>query len=865
MLRKIVILIVSVFLSITAYSQDNLLAVMGHVYDGQTIQGVPNHPVYISLDSIGGTAIFDTTYTDNNGYYLDSIFLPPNITQGMVQISTPDPCTGNLVYEYQGFSQPFPAQIIQDLWVCINTPPPPDCENYFTYQQVDSLTFVFQGFINVNDPTIFSWDFGDGTTGTGQTVTHTFIPQGAVMFMVCLTTESTDSLGNICTDISCKEVWVGTQPGCIAHFFGAPMPSSPLTWQFTDFSSGNPTSWFWDFGDSTFSYEQNPIHIFPNGGTFLVCLTISDSSANCQDTYCELITVTGNPGGDCENFFTYTSNDLLTYDFEGYMLDPTQQAYSYHWDFGDGTYGTGQFITHTFQPTGTVFYTVCLTTMTILPNGDSCVDVSCNDVYIGNTPNCQALYTWGYTAEPLTIAFTDISFGNPNNWLWDFGDSTFSSEQHPVHTFPQEGIYNICLTITNDSIGCTSTLCGDIIVGNNPPPADCYNTIQYTQDSTGLTFSFHGEVFSGGANVSNLSNFHWEFGDGNTATGQDVTYTYASVGAGYYTVSLQTITPLNNMDTCFAYSTITVWTGTMSNCIGGTVFLDSSLYADAGQVHLMTFDSLGNNLVTIETIDIADNGNYLFDDVNTGNPSWIYFVQAELSPQSGYFGQYVPTYHFDAIIWTNAWPVFALPCPANISYDIMMQPSTTAGIGTGYINGVVNSGETKDIMQDVEILLFNEDMQPLGYMYTNEYGLFDFSELSFGTYHVYPEIVGIETDGFMITLSEDVPAVELNIIIGNGTASLSVEENSLFTFVGDIYPNPANTQINISLSMESAEQVEISVFNQVGQMVILRSENLASGPNKIELDISNLSEGIYNMRLQAPNSKPLMKTFIKVN
>jgi len=772
MLRKIVFLIASVLLSITAYPQDNLLAVMGHVYDGQTIQGVPNHPVYISLDSIGGTAIFDTTYTDNNGYYLDSIFLPQNITQGMVHISTPDPCTGNLVYELQSFSPPFPAQITQDLWVCINTPPPTGCENYFTYQQVDSLTFVFQGFINVNEQTTFSWDFGDGTSGTGQTITHTFNPQGMAMFQVCLTTESIDSLGNICTDMSCQEVWIGTQPGCIANFFAAPVPSSLLTWQFTDFSSGNPTSWFWNFGDNTYSYEQNPIHVFPNGGTFYVCLTISDSSGNCQDTYCELITVTGNPGGECENFFTYTSNDLLTFDFEGYMLDPTQQAYSYHWDFGDGTYGTGQFITHTYEPCGTVFYTVCLTTNTVLPGGDSCVDVSCNDVYIGNTPNCQALYTWEYAAVPLTINFTDISFGAPNNWFWDFGDSTFSSEQHPVHTFPHEGIFNICLTITNDSIGCTSTICGNIIVGNNPPPLDY--------------------------------------------------------------------------------------------CIGGTVFLDSSLYADAGQVHLMTFDTLGNNLITIETIDIADNGNYLFDNVNTGN-AWIYFVQAELSPQSGYFGQYVPTYHFNAIIWTNAWPVFALPCPANISYDIMMQPSTTAGIGTGYINGVVNSGETKAVMQDVEILLFNEDMQPLGYLYTNEDGLFDFSELAFGTYHVYPEIVGIETDGFMITLSEEVPAIEMNIIIGNGTASLSVEENSLFTFVGDVYPNPANTQINLSLSMENAERVEISVYNQVGQMVILGSENLNSGPNKIELNISNLPEGIYNMRLQAPNSKALMKTFIKVN
>jgi hypothetical protein len=248
-----------------------------------------------------------------------------------------------------------------------------------------------------------------------------------------------------------------------------------------------------------------------------------------------------------------------------------------------------------------------------------------------------------------------------------------------------------------------------------------------------------------------------------------------------------------------------------------------------------------------------------------GNPSWIYFVQAELSQQSGYFGQYVPTYHYDAITWTDAWPVFPLPCPGNAYYDISMQPSTTAAAGTAYINGVVYNGESKDIMQDVEILLFNENMQPLFYFYTNEDGQFDFSSLAFGTYYVYPEIVGIETDGFMTTLSEDVPAVDMNIIISDGTASLSVEENSLFTFVGEVYPNPANTQIMLSLSMEEARQIEVAVYNQMGQIVILRSVSLTSGHNNITLNISDLLNGIYNLRLQAPNSKALMKRFIKLN
>ena len=55
--------------------------------------------------------------------------------------------------------------------------------------------------------------------------------------------------------------------------------------QFTDQSSGNPTSWVWDFGDNTTSNQQNPMHTYQSIDTFTVCLTVSDGI--CTNTICE--------------------------------------------------------------------------------------------------------------------------------------------------------------------------------------------------------------------------------------------------------------------------------------------------------------------------------------------------------------------------------------------------------------------------------------------------------------------------------------------------------------------------------------------------------------------------------------------------
>jgi hypothetical protein len=54
-------------------------------------------------------------------------------------------------------------------------------------------------------------------------------------------------------------------------------------------------------------------------------------------------------------------------------------------------------------------------------------------------------------AAPLEVTFTDLSTGTPgpDSWTWDFGDTTASGDQHPVHIYTNPGIYTVTLTVSN--------------------------------------------------------------------------------------------------------------------------------------------------------------------------------------------------------------------------------------------------------------------------------------------------------------------------------------------------------------------------------------------------------------------------------
>jgi PKD repeat protein len=78
---------------------------------------------------------------------------------------------------------------------------------------------------------------------------------------------------------------------------------APLTVQFTDQSTGNPTSWNWNFGDGDSSLVQNPVHIYLTKGKYTVKLTVSDGATSFALEKSDYVTVLPN----------YTNCDTLRY------------------------------------------------------------------------------------------------------------------------------------------------------------------------------------------------------------------------------------------------------------------------------------------------------------------------------------------------------------------------------------------------------------------------------------------------------------------------------------------------------------------------------------------------------------------------
>ena len=49
-----------------------------------------------------------------------------------------------------------------------------------------------------------------------------------------------------------------------------------------------------------------------------------------------------------------------------------------------------------------------------------------------------------------------MSYFRPESWEWEFGDGMRSAEQFPQHTYSGSGIYEVCLTVSNENSSHTS-------------------------------------------------------------------------------------------------------------------------------------------------------------------------------------------------------------------------------------------------------------------------------------------------------------------------------------------------------------------------------------------------------------------------
>jgi PKD repeat protein len=216
-------------------------------------------------------------------------------------------------------------------------------------------------------------------------------------------------------------------------------------------SNGDPVDeWLWSFGDSESSALQNPQHVYAAPGIYPLQLYVAQGGcgafANGSVQVYENPTASFSVNSTCFN---------QTTSFASTSTDGTAEINTWLWNFGQPSSGMGNTSvlpnpTRSYNELGTFNVTLLVTDL------NSCTDEVTVPVTISESPVAQFTASDICAGAPITFVNTS-SVSSPlfiQDYLWDFGDNTYSPMPQPNKTYNNIGFHTINLTVTASN-GCT--------------------------------------------------------------------------------------------------------------------------------------------------------------------------------------------------------------------------------------------------------------------------------------------------------------------------------------------------------------------------------------------------------------------------
>ncbi|MEQ8702670.1 MAG: PKD domain-containing protein [Phaeodactylibacter sp.] len=376
---------------------------------------------------------------------------------------------------------------------------PPTADFGLSYTTGDDTIAVSSQSIAVDS---LLWDFGDGDTSTEASATHQYDEDGTYTVQLIV--------WNSCgTDTMEQTVDILTLP--VAGFaLNAATGCAPFTVQI---QPANPDA------DYNYVYTANgaqpsvssvadPTFTFASPGTYSIIQKVTNPAGSSSDTL--QVTVGASPDAAFNASVTPGNLDLD-------LINNSEDAATYSWDFGDGNMSTEASPQHTYTEDGS--YTVQL-----VASSTCGADTAQQVVEVVTAPVAGFSLDAANGCVPFTVSVSSTASANATAVSYEAPGATpnGSTSPNPVFTYTAAGTYQIVQTVTNAAGSSNDTL--QVTVGDAPAAGFEANTTLGSLDLSLID------------NSTGASGYAWSFGDGNSSTEPLPTHTYAT--DGLYTIQL---------------------------------------------------------------------------------------------------------------------------------------------------------------------------------------------------------------------------------------------------------------------------------------------------------------------------------------
>jgi gliding motility-associated-like protein len=538
--------------------------------DGNTSSGSNASLDYVYAKP--GIYLVKVITTDNTGCVDSSAASPIVINGPTANFTAPPPITcGALTYSFMDLSTPFPAgaNIVKWAWdfgdggnSTVKNPPPYTYSFPGTFMPTLTVTDVNGCSSSVDSPKlitvsipaanftvtdtfscpnapnpirfnnnstggfnpVYTWDFGDGNTSNIFSPIYAYSAVGNFLAKLSMT----DVYG--CTSAYTFPIPIKVDtPHASFTMSGNYSACPPFNVDFT-FTGQYALTYSWDFKDANGSTLKNPSNLYANPGDYWPDLLISSHGGCVSKSDSQHIHIDGPIG--TFNYSPLTGCDSLDVNFSV----TTTNVVQFTWIFGDGTPPLT-----TTTPTIIHHYNIPnqYTPIVNLTDAQGCVLPKIGT----NIINIDAITKTDFKADRTIVCdsgivnFKDTSILGPgtniNNYIWDFGDgSPVQNGMFPTiaHNYTTTGTFNVSMSVTTVG-GCAKSFSMPVTVAGSPKVG--INGLINQCEPAILTFQGFELVPDPNGPLS----WSWNFGNGQTATGQNpapVSYPKA----GEYVVAL---------------------------------------------------------------------------------------------------------------------------------------------------------------------------------------------------------------------------------------------------------------------------------------------------------------------------------------